>query len=223
MAISNKEAAAIVIREAKRYDADLANNRFIIVYRDRVDNKLKHIEVDFLPKNFQHLTGVLLKDKKTNKAMQHTSEYFYKRCIEGRLSGNDILFSDHTTIDLKLQALPLISQMVRITRMVGEYDDSKENLDSDYIIGGTNACIGVSKYPDGSVYFPRTCLFEDIRKISIYTSQVLLIYRKELPIDDKIDADLKYVAKGIDVNKIVLPKEIRSVISSVQEMSDDLG
>ncbi len=50
------EARSIAIRCAAMYDEKLNNRQFLIIYRDRDTNVIRHIEMIFQAKNYQHLT-----------------------------------------------------------------------------------------------------------------------------------------------------------------------
>jgi len=50
---SLEEARHIVMNCAKQYAKNLLNKRYIILYRDRVDNNIKDIEVVFKAENYQ--------------------------------------------------------------------------------------------------------------------------------------------------------------------------
>jgi len=58
MKITKEEAVATVIREGKFYKSKLAGSVLLIIYRDRDDNLLKTLEIEFFPHHYQHLTGI---------------------------------------------------------------------------------------------------------------------------------------------------------------------
>lgn len=97
--------------------------------------------------------------------------------------------------------------------MAGEFDNStKINLNCDYVIGGENSCIGISKNDNNDRYFPRSCLNENIKKITKYTSQVIAIFQKNVNDSEKYKT-IRYVAKGIDLSHINMSDEIKNKIS----------
>ena len=218
MTISKEQAVTTAIKEGKVYKEKLSNTIILIIYRDRVDNILKHLEIEFRPHNYQHLTGLLLshRDSKTGELIvrEHTAMEFYRRCTDIQyITPDEIVFNDEGTIDLKMAALPYITQITRITRMTGSYDNrTKIKLSADYIVGGVNSCIGVSKNSDNDRYYPCSCLSENIMNITKYTSQVLTIFQKEISSKD-VYKDIKYVAKGLNLNKLIFPEYIREMIS----------
>ena len=52
------EARNIVMRCAKQYEKNLLGRSFLVIYRDRVDNVIKELEIHFEKDNYQHLTGI---------------------------------------------------------------------------------------------------------------------------------------------------------------------
>ena len=218
MGITKEKAVEIAIREGKFYKSKLAGTVLLIIYRDRHDNELKELEIEFYPHHYQHLTGLVLTqiDKTTGKRIirEHTAMEFYRRCVgKPYITPQEIEFVDAFTIDLKMTVLPLITQITKITKMTGEFDNStKINLNCDYVIGGENSCIGISKNDNNDRYFPRSCLNENIKKITKYTSQVIAIFQKNVNDSEKYKT-VRYVAKGIDLSHVNMSDEIENKIS----------
>lgn len=218
MGITKEKAVEIAIREGKFYKSKLAGTVLLIIYRDRLDNELKELEIEFYPHHYQHLTGLVLTqiEKTTGKKIirEHTAMEFYRRCVgKPYITPQEIEFVDAFTIDLKMTALPLITQITKITKMAGEFDNSaKINLNCDYVIGGENSCIGISKNDNDDRYFPRSCLNENIKKITKYTSQVIAIFQKNVNDSEKYKT-IRHVAKGIDLSHVNMSDEIKNKIS----------
>ena len=218
MKITKEEAVEIAIREGKSYKSKLAGTALLIIYRDRLDNEIKGLEIEFYPHHYQHLTGLVLtqtdKTSGTKIIRKHTAMEFYRRCVrKPYITPQEIEFVNTSTIDLKMTALPLITQITKITKMTGEFDEStKINLNCDYVIGGENSCIGISKNKNNDRYFTRSCLNENIKKITKYTSQVIAIFQKNVN-DLKKYQDIRYVAKGVDLSHVILTEEIKGKVS----------
>lgn len=218
MGINKKQAVEIAIREAKIYKDKLVNTKILIIYRDKQDNQIKDIEIEFRPDKFQHLTGLILTqiDSKTGKRFprKHTALEFYNRCIKKPfITEQEIAFKDEKTIDLKLLALPYITQITKITKMSGTFNHSKPKLEADYIIGGIKSCIGISKYENRDTYYPRSCLCEDIRNITTYSSPVLAIFQIPLSNNETIYKKICYVSKGLNLHSLNFPINIANKIS----------
>lgn len=218
MKITKEKAVEVAIREGKFFKSKLAGTVLLIIYRDRADNLIKELEIEFYPHHYQHLTGLKLMkiDNVTGKQIirEHTSKEFYHRCVgKPYITPKEIMFVDASTIDLKMEALPLITQITKITKMTGDFDGrTKINLECDYLIGGENSCVGISRNTYNDRYFPRSCLKENIKKITKYTSQVIAIFQKNVN-DKDVYKDIRYVAKGIDLSNINFPEDIKNKIS----------
>lgn len=55
---TKKEALRIIIATAKEYAKMLEGLNYLFIYRNRTSNEIEHFESVFLPRNYQHLTGV---------------------------------------------------------------------------------------------------------------------------------------------------------------------
>lgn len=53
-----KDAIRIISRAAKDYDDKLNGYNYIFIYKNRQNNQIEYFESAFLPRNFQHLTGI---------------------------------------------------------------------------------------------------------------------------------------------------------------------
>jgi len=200
-----KQAVSVAIKCGKEYKKKFANTKILIIYRNRENNEIESIEIVFRPSNFQHLTGMALLDTQGNQK-ENCSVEFYHKCTGNNLKATEVRFKEDGTTPLKLDALPSLMDLTNITKIVGDYDNSKKWMEADVIVGGINFCLAVSEDKDGS-YFPRSGLLEDIRNITRKSSQVLAIFQKKLS-EKAAYQTVRYVAKGLDVSKLKLPLEI---------------
>jgi hypothetical protein len=207
MKFTKEDARRRVLNCAKLYRQKLLNKKMLIIYRDRVDNKIRYIEVVFYERNYQHLTGLELVDK-DGKVLKNQSVNFYRKCIENKLSTEEIQFKKDGTSRLKLEALPVLMDVTKITKITGDYNYSRPYLLVDKIIGGVNFCLGLSKEDD--IYVPSSALLENIKRLTDAPSQVLVILEKEL--DEALYSTVKHVAKGLNLENIRLPNEINAMI-----------
>lgn len=208
MKITKEDARRTVLNCAKLYHKKLLNKKLIIIYRERRDNSLRYIEVVFYERNFQHLTGLELVDE--NGIVIHSqSVNFYRKCIENKLSIDEIRLRDDGTTQLKLTALPVLTDVTKITKIAGDYNNMRPFLLVDKVIGGVNFCLGLSR--EGAEYVPSSALLEDIKHLTYMPSQVLAILEKDLK-EETYNA-VKHVAKGLNLNNIQLPDEIKEKIS----------
>ena len=184
------------------------NKKLIIIYRERKDNRIHHIEVAFYDRNYQHLTGLELADVNGN-VLHHQAKNFYRKCIKNKLGIDEFQFKQDGTTNLKLAALDSLMDVSKITKITGDYNGGRPYLYVDKIMGGVNFCLGLSQEDD--VYVPSSALLEDIKKLTDSPSQVLAILEKG--ISDNIYETVKHVAKGLNLNNLDLPDETKQLIS----------
>lgn len=195
---------------SKQYKEKLLNKKALIIYRERANMNINYIEVLFLKRNFQHLTGIDFVDQ-DGKIIKGQSVNFFRKCIQQKLSKKDIEFKADGTTPLKLDALPSLMEINRVTRIVGDYNNVRPYLFVDKIVGGVNFCLGLKMDSNCENYVPVSALNEDIRNLSMNTSQVLAIFIKEKDLD--IYSEIKYVAKGLNLENIDLPNDLIQIIS----------
>ena len=208
MKYTKEDARRIVLNCAKKYHQKLLNRKLLIVYREREDNLIHYIEVVFLKRNFQHLTGLELIDSNGN-VLHNQSVNFFRKCIDNKLSVDDFQFKADGTTQLKLQALPALMDLTKITKITGDYNNIRPYLYVDKVMGGVNFCLGLSK--EDNLYVPSSALLEDIKKLTNNPSQVLAIL--EFDISEKKYSIIRHVAKGLNLNNISLSNQLNSMIS----------
>ena len=207
MKITKEDARRLVLNCAKKYKQNLLNKMLLVVYRDRFDNKIRFIEVVFRKRNYQHLTGLELIDH-NGKVLRNQSLNFYRKCIENKLSLHEIRFRQDGTTQLKLTALPILMDVTKITKITGDYNNLRPYLLVDKVMGGVNFCLGLSL--ENNVYVPSSALLENIKNLTNTPSQVLAILQKD--ITDIKYTNVKHVAKGLSLEKLVLPDDIKNII-----------
>ncbi len=212
MDLTKEQAINTAIKCAKEYKSKLVNTRLLVIYRDRLSNEIKSLEILFRPSNFQHLTGLQMVDKDGNERKSCAIE-FYRRCLSRPfITKEEIKYKDDGTTPLKLAALPSLINLTKITKICGDYNNSKKSMIADALVGGVNFSLAISKYgSESDEYFPRSALMEDIRNLAQNASQVLAILQKPISCSGKYKT-IKYVAKGLDISKIVFPEGILSRI-----------
>ena len=216
MKYTKEEARRKVLNCAKQYANKLLNKKLIIIYRERVDNQIHFIEVTFYDRNYQHLTGLELIDSKGN-ILQHQATNFFRKCIQNKLSLKEFQFKADGTTHLKLATLDSLTDVSKVTKITGDYNGVRPYLYVDKVIGGVNFCLGLSKEDDG--YVPSSALLENIKNLTDAPSQVLAILEKE--IGDGIYSTIKHVAKGVNLNNLTLPNDIKQLISLENYVSKD--
>ena len=207
---TKEEARAIAMQCAKIYNKKLAGNKFIFIYRDKLDNDIKFFEVYFGKENYQHLTGLELIDEEGN-VREHVAELFFDKCINNRLGKNEIQFKKDGTVNLKLAALPVLMKIHEVTKIAGGYNGIRPYLVADKLVGNVNFCLGLIQDSNNDYYVPASSLLEDIKKLTNAPSQVLAIFSKEN--SESRYKKLCHVAKGLNLNNLKIPQEIMELIS----------
>lgn len=206
---TKKEALRIIIAAAKGYSKMLEGLNYLFIYCNRENNQIEYFEAVFLPRNFQHLTGVEHLDSEGN--IQKNSVFFYQKCLNNTITEAEIRFRKDGTTPLKLEALPRLVQFLRFSKMTVLYNGIRPKLAVDRIAGTTNYCLGFVK--DGDYFVPSSCLLEDIRKLGSKPSQILAIMSKKANQSETIYKEIRYVAKGIPLNKLKLSDKLSNLIS----------
>ncbi len=208
MKFTKEAARRQVLNCAKLYKSKLLNKKMLIIYRERRDNTIRCIEVAFYERNFQHLTGLELLDEDGN-VLHNQSINFFRKCLENKLALAEFQFREDGTSHLKLEALPVLMDVTKITKITGDYNNLRPYLFVNKVIGGVNFCLGLSREED--LYVPSSALLENIKKLTDSPSQVLAIMEKES--DGGVYSTIKHVAKGLNLNNLVLPDNISQLLS----------
>lgn len=195
---------------AKEYSKNLLNKKFIIIYRDRLDNRVKFFEISFDRDNYQHLTGIELIDEAGN-VREHVAELFFEKCLNNRLGKVEFQFKKDGTTNLKLAALPVMMQIQKVTKIVGGYNGRRPYLVADKLIGNVNFCLGLKYDDDNEIYVPSSSLLENIKNLTDEPSQVLAIFSKDT--SEAIYKEIRHVAKGLNLNNLNMPKDLCDLIS----------
>lgn len=191
--MNQKEILKKLKESAKVYKENLQNTNLLIIYSK--NKKVEYIEIKFLARNFMHLTGVrsIQSNEKYKKANQ-----FYNACLNNKLSYKDIIIKDDGTTKLKLDIILNLVNMDKNCKMLGMYDNSKERLITDMLIGNIHMCVGLIK-EQGKYYIPNTLLKEDIRKLTVEQYRIMGILKKKV-YEEKYQTT--YINKKLDINTI---------------------
>ena len=206
---TKKEVIYTITNAAKEYKKRLDGRNFLFIYRDRKSGEIEFFETLFLPRNYQHLTGVEFVDAEGK--VRKDAVFFYRKCLAGQLRESEIRFKSDGTTPLKLEVLPKLIEFLRFSKMTAIYNGMRPKLAIDRVAGTINYCLGFTKEQD--YYVPSSCLKEDVRRLGDNPAQILAIMSKKVNIKRKIYTEINYVAKGLPFNKLVLPQELSSLIS----------
>jgi len=113
MSKTKSEALRVIHSSAVAYQNNLVNKNVLFVALS--DGKPEMFEVSFLPRSFQHLTGI-------RTALNSTT--FYSLALRDRIREQDIEFASDGTTDRKLDVLKSLMNIHITARMLGNYDHS---------------------------------------------------------------------------------------------------
>lgn len=99
--------------------------------------------------------------------------------------------------------LPMLMNISKNAKMIGDYDKNKIYLQSDKIIGNVNSCLRFIKY--NNYYISNSSLKEDIRKIVYNHKRIICILSKK--IQEKEYNEVTYINKRY-IEDIILSKDI---------------
>lgn len=99
---------------------------------------------------------------------------------------------------------------LQFSKMTTLYNGVRHKLSMERIAGTTNYCMGFIK--DNDYYVPNSCLLEDIRNLGETPSQILAIFSKRANEKDGTYKNVCYVAKGVPLDKIQMPKVLQEKI-----------
>jgi len=203
--MKKEQAIKIITEAAKIYNENLENKNLLFIFG--VEKSPEFFETSFLPRNFLHLTGVKIIEKRIRGSVD-----FYEKCLKGKLSPSDFSFADNGTTDMKLSILPKLMKIQTCAKMVGIYDNTKSVLYTEKLAGNIYACMGFIKEDD--YYIPNTALREDIRNISIRPQKrVLSIFKKDIP--QKIYGITPcYFAKKINISCLINSDNLKEKFTS---------
>ena len=190
--MNKTEALKIIVDTAKYYHDNLENQRLLFIYEK--DKKISYMEAIFISRNFLHLTGIKILNKKIKSSLM-----FYNLCLKNKLKITDFDFSKDGTTIMKLKILNSIIRNSKSAKMIGEYTNCKRYLKTQKLIGNIFGAIGFIE-KDG-YYIPNTLLNEDIREITISRGKILAILKR-----DRNEYEYKniiYIAKNIEIDKLL--------------------
>ena len=182
--MKSNEILSTILKCATEYKNNLMGRNLLFLCTDK-HGKVSYLEVEFKAEHYLHFTGV-----KTNVA----PKFFYKMCVNRRLSFRDFSVPDDGIIDLKLKVLPKLMKENISANMVGEYNGNRPVLYTERLAGNISACMGFVKHSENNMYSPNTVLATDMRDETIRISRVVLTLRKKFT-EEKYD-ELVYQAKG---------------------------
>lgn len=198
MKLDKANAIRIVTKAAQKYDEFLNSRHFLIVYR--FQKEIHYTEVGFRDFNFLHLTGI-----KSSLSAQS----FYERCLNHRLSENDIEIDSKGKAVQKLTVLPYLHDLLYHNCMIGDFVSSGIMIRADYFVGDTKLVLSVGFRKEKGRDCPVTLYSGDVRKLTNPTNKVLAILVRKYP--EPVYRTASFVSKGIDLTELPLPEHLVSI------------
>lgn len=208
--IKLQNALKEAVRQFKNYQKNLEGKSLMIIYRNRETNDMDYIIVQFAGSNYYHLTGLVYKDDIDDSKNGCFGSRFYKDLTDQKLSINSLKIKDNNT-ELKIKALPSITTCYRYTNMIGDFNNSGIRLNLDKVMGNISTYLVLKKI-SGKTYAPASCLYGDIRKAAKSIHQIIAIFIKDTE-DLSPFSNIKYIAKGHNLNNMKFNSEIQELIS----------
>ena len=199
MKYDKKSAITIITTAAQNYKNYLQDKNFLIIYQNK--QKTETVQVGFRDNHFLHLTGV-----KTNLSAQR----FYEKCLNHKLSEQEIELDKQGKSQQKLTILPFLHELLHHNCMIGTFINSGIYIKADYFIGNTKAVLSVGFRSGSKTDFPVTLYREDIRKLTHPTNKVLAIFVKDF--HQSLYTKHIYLSKGYGINKLPISNDVKMLI-----------
>lgn len=178
------------------YRNNLMNNEYIFVYKYK---QAEYIKTVFKKRHFLHFTGV---------DTDLSAKRFFDSLYHNKLKMEEFQLGKHTP--LKLEVLPIIMNIDRLSSTIGEYNNLKPYLKADKIIGKNVSLLGFLER--NSIFMPATVLKEDYRQLLNESSPIYAILKRKMNSRDLYIPT--YANKKYDYLDVVneLPEEFITMI-----------
>ena len=175
---TKEQAVRIVTECAHEYDKHLKNRRFLLAYKE--NNTLRYTIVLFQSHNYLHLTGLkipyVIKDGQ--EVPKISSDEFYAKCMNHRLSANDFNIDKAGNCHLKLSVLHMVPTMFYNHNLVGDFLRIGQQIEADYFIGMPNkyVSLGFRRHTSKNNY-PVSLYKQDINQLTTNAFKIIGIWR----------------------------------------------
>lgn len=205
----DKKDYAILLKCAEIYRNELLNTNLLFIYINRITKKYEYIETTYLDRNFKHLTGIQYLNKNKNIADNSldSATHFFNLAVCKRLDIKKCYYKFDGTTKLKLQILPMVMNVKKNARMIGDYNEGRMHIMADKMCGTNSMTLAfINDRVYG--YCPSSSLCEDIRKMVTQYHSISAIFQKNMDVE-KYDR-LCFKNKIFDFSD--LPQNIKSKI-----------
>lgn len=192
---TKEEAIRILNSAAKEYQSKMSGRFFVIIYYDKVREKILYKKIKFTKGNFKHLTGVKYMDNVQ-------SGDFLKLCLNGKLSPEKIIFRNDGFTELKLSVLPYLSSLFYNPFWIGDSINNDITINADYFTGDKTCRVSLG-FRSSKDDFPVSLKCQSIRETVKKENDVLIVYTRKIGNDGQWEA----VYKSKDFSEEMLKKE----------------
>jgi hypothetical protein len=205
--LNKRQIFDTVKKYAKEYDINLNNKEFLILAKNQ--SNIIPFKIIFEDDNYLHLTGLRYKS---------SAKEFFDDCIDNKLSLNSFTckYKDEL-MDLKIGALPYLTQFYKFARTIGDYNNSGYKLKTDKIVGNQSLSLGLVYPKDGknklqNYLQPNSLMQEDSRKLTQRPFMPIVTILSKNHNDKSFDT-ITYKSKNINIEKLHFPKEILAMLT----------
>ena len=201
--ITKKECLATLFKAATLYKQNFLGNKYLVLYIDE-NRKPDYIEIVFYKASLLNLTGLLFTKKGGN------SNQFFDLCLKKRLKESDFEFDDSGFAELKLNVIEYLFAEDMSARTIGDYNYSQPVLQTDKLVGGVYACLGVLRSSKG-YFFPNTTRSGDIGDLVTKKRPIVAIFKKQhtQPLYDA----MVHKTRNEKYRSFVIPNRIKKLLS----------
>lgn len=194
---------------ALKYRDELLDRNLLVMCSSIPKHQIFCHEFTFESGNFAHLTGCY--DSKRQAANQ-----FYEKCVNQKLSHDDIRLASNGSSRQKLAVLPKILCKNLSAKMIGDYAGTQPLLEADILTGDTCACIGFKYDKNGSgILHPNTVLQGNLSSYVRDRARVIAVFRKG--ISEKLYEELTYKADNYPLwDELILKENYKYLLRLLQ-------
>lgn len=186
---SKNEMIKRICEGAKKYKENLLNKNIMFIFELKQSKKLEYIETIFNEWNFLHFTGIIY-SKNANK--------FFKDCLNNEIKLNSIIIKRGPFIQLKLEILENAMSIDKSAKRIGDFNQSKVNIQIEKVIGNTHYCLGFSNLNSNNkklkYYYPKTLLQDNLKNNIVDDNKIIAILSKNK--NQKLYNKITYLSKN---------------------------
>lgn len=190
---NRKEIIKRIIEGAIKYNDNLLNKNVLFIFENK--QKLDFIETIFNDWNFLHLTGM--------KYYKNATEFF-QDCLNNKIAPINIEMRKKLFTQLKLEILENAMSINKSAKRIGDFNQSKVNIEIEKVIGNTHYCLGFSNLDSSNkklkYYYPKTLLQDNLKNNIIDDNKIIAILSKNKK--QKLYNEITYLSKETTLSRL---------------------